>query len=129
MRTLALLALVVCLGCEQQTPGPTAYEVEHAKWEKARGGPLTVEQELEAQRRTVAIAEREQRELDNLWVGMGFWGWEGVQPGMTLAEVERILGKGRETASSADRQIVQWQFDEGPIFAIFADGKLVSKGR
>ncbi|HIK42144.1 hypothetical protein [Thermoleptolyngbya sp. M55_K2018_002] len=60
--------------------------------------------------------------------------FDQVQPGMTLAEVEAILGKGEEISRSAiagtETVMYQWtNADFSNANAMFQDGKLISKSQ
>ena len=52
-----------------------------------------------------------------------------ISDGMTISQVEAILGKGEAQASSADTQIINWQNSTKVISITFSNGKVMSKAQ
>jgi hypothetical protein len=63
--------------------------------------------------------------------------YEKIQTGMTLAQVEQILGKGNERSGGgitigdvgASAKVVKWGSDDKSITATFTNDKLVMKAQ
>jgi hypothetical protein len=130
---VVLVSVIVIANLSE--PGPSGPLTEGEKWIAARGGPLTPEDEAAFQiatKYTPKTPVQEQQErfdiLADANTGMGaefgIRAHEIIKPGMTLAQVRKILGVGVQQDISADSVTFVWAYDNGSIRAVFVDGKL-----